>query len=668
MSIDIKQFSIAPLGEGAGDASMTAREMLNNRIGIIEDDLNNLVSRISQTTGKSAIIRQYVPLSADAFTGALVYFDKENLVFAPALAKLLGIPGDQGQSIEADCARVEGIVLSTYTDNSNNIVGTSLTGGFWQDDVALGCPVVQGLFGAVDSDDESVALGTYYLSATNAGMATQDPGIHLRQPILTYYGNGAFSLNIFYMAHDNHFHGSRLLSNNWTAVSEILPPDVDASQVPEHAMYWYDGSGDIYYTGIGELSSDTTAIFYNGVLEYTTDKFIVQSGYIWYKGVVPPAADTVSVFNHYPFAYGSPVIRSVESGNTALRVNTSNGRVILRANDFVSGSVTNNAVAVSAITGNTVQFTPVVSGLAAGPGIKLDTAVNGVTTISSAENINVPIDAYNIFHKGTNIVCDNAYIYVSFPAGRTSSCIMSLPLRNIAATATLRAYAYCYGIGSGAFTVSFFWSNQPTPGEQTTLNKTSIRNTSLSFSGNANSLVYAETPEAAEITGSGQLVASIAVNGAPNTEIRMLSIGFRLEVAHSAVETASVTDVTNVNAVINSMAAGATIGRFKCIKAVNGMLEVCTSSSAENVNQCIGISIDEGIQGDAVRYLIQGVIESEDFAFTAGAPIFIGPTGNITEVNPANDDNAAYIRRIGTALTPSIVQIVLEPGIIKEQL
>lgn len=661
MSIDIQEFTIPPLGEGSGDAESTAREMINNRLGMIETDLNELVQRVAQTMGKSAIVRQYVPLSANVFTGALVYFDTTTKLYTPALAQLRGIPGTQGQSIEAECARVEGIVLSTYTDNSNNILGTLLIGGCWQDDEQQGYPVLTGALGS-----NATIAGTYYLSDEVAGMATPDPGVHLRQPILSNQTNGMFSLNIFYMAHDNHFHGSRVLRDNWVAVATELPTGV--TEAPEGATCWYDGSADALYTGIGELSSITTAVFYNGVLEYTTDNFAVDQGYLWFKGATPPATGTVTVFNHYPFAYGSPVLRSVESGNNAMTVTTSNGRVIIQANDFIGGSISNNAVAISSIAGNVVQFTPVVSGMAAGPGIKLDTAINGVVTVSSEGDIDVPLDAYSVFHKGTNVVCDDMYIYMVFPAGRMSSLVMNMPVKNVDPATVLRAYAYCVGVGTGSsFSVNFYWTPQPTIAAATSLGGTSIGSSTINYSGEAaDSVTYAETPDSVDITGPGQLAARISINSAPTSEVRLMRVGFRLEVAQAALSTASVTNVTNVNAMINTMTAGATISHYDCVKAVEGELKLCTSAVASDVNNCIGVAIDSGMQGMAIRYLIQGIIENNEFSFTAGAPIFISPSGTLTQVNPATDSGAAYIRRIGTALTPSIVQISLEPGIIKE--
>lgn len=60
--------------------------------------------------------------------------------------------------------------------------------------------------------------GIYYLSPTNAGKATKTPGWNLRQPCLSYYGDGKFSLFTHYLAHDNHHHTS-LVIGDWQAAS-----------------------------------------------------------------------------------------------------------------------------------------------------------------------------------------------------------------------------------------------------------------------------------------------------------------------------------------------------------------------------------------------------------------------------------------------------------------
>lgn len=661
MSIDVSTFIIPPIGSDPGDASRTAREQINNRLNTIQSDLNDLATRISQTTGKNALIRQYAPLSADAFTGALVYYDTTTHVFTPALARLLGIPGDQGQSIEAECARVEGIVLSKYTDNSNNVVGTLLLGGSWQDDVSQGCPVLTGALGV----SAAAIPGVYYLSDTSAGQCTSNPGVHLRQPLISNHGNGSFSLSIFYMAHDNHFHGSCELAGTWVSVANRLPDGVSA---PSGAVFWYDGNADPYYIGIGELSAETTAVFYEGVLQRSSDNFVVAYGYLWYTGTTAPESYSVSIFNHYPFAYGSPVMRSIESANDALTVTANNGRVVLHANDFVSGSMARNAVAVSAISGNTVQFTPVVSGLAAGPGISLNSEVNGTVTVSSSRYVNVPLDAYSIFHKGTNIVCDDDFLYVSFPANRVSSLVMSLPVTDVPDSTALRAYAYCCGLGSGGtFSVNFFWLPQPAITAPGVLSHTPLASTTLAFAGSySDTVTYAETPVGADISGSGQLYARIAITNAPQTEVRLMRVGFKLEVVDASETTPEVMDVVSVNAIINTMLAGATIAKYDCLRSVDGRLGICNSGHADMVNQCIGIAIDNGNSGQDVRYLIQGIIENTGFSFTPGAPIYISPYGTMTQTDPSTDSGAAYIQRIGVALTSSIVQIDISTGIIKE--
>lgn len=131
----------------------------------------------------------------------LVYYNTGDSKFEPAVAALLGTPGDQGQSVEAPSSRVEGMIISK---DASGITGTMLTGGYWES-ATLAAACLGG----------SATAGTYYLSPETPGKAAKNTNGHLQQPVLSYYGNGKFSLSLFYMAHDNHFHGSAVLTGSW---------------------------------------------------------------------------------------------------------------------------------------------------------------------------------------------------------------------------------------------------------------------------------------------------------------------------------------------------------------------------------------------------------------------------------------------------------------------
>ena len=202
-------YEIPPISGTTVANSDAAVSVLDNRFGITQTALNDLSGRIETLSTKSAIIRQHVPLANGVGVGALVYYDTTNRCFALAQALTLAETGASGNTIEAPQARVEGIVIATDT-GSDPLTGTLLTGGYWEDmNVTNACLNVN----ATRATDASP--GIYYLSPSIAGKATQTTDGHLRQPVLSYYGAGKFSMSIFYMAHDNHFHASQVLDGQW---------------------------------------------------------------------------------------------------------------------------------------------------------------------------------------------------------------------------------------------------------------------------------------------------------------------------------------------------------------------------------------------------------------------------------------------------------------------
>lgn len=525
MSIEIQNFTGAITRITAGGSGQQAVDKFNQPLSEIESYLNMLASRIAGLHTKSAIVRKYAPLSADVFAGALVYYNpaEGHSRFEPAIASLLALPGDQGESVESPMSRVEGIVLSVDTDpdGTNTVLGTLLCGGYWED--SYGYPVLSGMLGSAAGTP-----GTYYLSPVNAGHAVADTGGHLRQAVLSNYGGGKFSMGHFYLAHDNHFHSSFALDSAW--VSAASPPAGVSS--PSGAVRWYDGSGDPDYIGIGELSARTTAVFHDGVLQGASDDFVVYGGYLWHKGGTAPEAGSVVIFNHYPFAYGNAIVRSVESTNNAISVRTRNGFVQITANDFRNGSTARSATALSGISGDALLYTPVVSEISQGPGIVVDKETDGSVVVSSAGHIGTHLDAYSINHNGTNVTSDGKFLYLTYPQGRSGSAmVISMPVTGVDAATALNAYVWGSCLGSGAsFTVQFYWAPHPVLGESEIMPTAAAGSSTLSFSGGSGLLTLAETPGYITINGSGMLSAVVTISGTPGSDIRLLRIGFKLAV------------------------------------------------------------------------------------------------------------------------------------------
>ena len=310
--------------------------------------------------------------------------------------------------------------------------------------------------------------GVFYLSPAVAGKATKETNGHLRQPVLSYYGTGAgFSLNIFYMAHDNHFHASQVLEANWTPVT-------GGTDVPASAQFVYSGTYDL---GLGTLG-DTTAVFYKGVLQVPGSAqdaaFIVQNEKLYCALPTPPNANEVTIFNHYPFAYENAIIRSVYSDTDSLTVENTNGIIKLTANAFVAGEVAPSAYAVSSIQGRTMNFTPIVANVYAGPGISVSRSVDGGAYVSTASLIGTLMDAYNVNHNGTTLVSAGALEYLTFQAGRNSNFVMTVPVKGITTPCSVSVWAMKRGTQSVSpgLAVEVMWIPDPTTGSAGTVDVT----------------------------------------------------------------------------------------------------------------------------------------------------------------------------------------------------
>lgn len=493
----------------AGAAGQTALDVLNAPVIAAEAALNELSGRLDDLNTKSAVIRHGVPISTDVTAGMLVYYNVEESVFSPAIAKLEATPGANGASIEAPESRVEGLILRTDSDKN---VATMLCGGYYEDEtVAQAC-----LAGAT-------AAGTYYLSPTVAGTATAYTYGHLRQAVLSYYGKGKLNLNLFYMAHDNHFHGSAVLGSAWVA---------DGNDTMR-----YNTAADPQFESMGELSKQTTAIFYNGILQSTDADLYIEDGAIRYRGSVMPASGSVTVFNHYPFAYNSAVIRSITTQNdSALTVKNVNGNVTLIPGDFVDGNTESAPAAVSGISGNQINYTPVVTGVSAAGGIKINKTAAGEVILSSAELMDTLLDAYSVNHNGTMLTSDNIFTYFTFPAGRTSELVMTLPVRSIAEGTKLNATAWVcmYGEGAATFNTRTRFIADPSVSGRAVIPREGSEYTSeINATGSAEYVTFAEMRDPVEVTGNGLLSTVITISSAPTTEIRLIRIGFKLTVAQT---------------------------------------------------------------------------------------------------------------------------------------
>lgn len=480
---------------------MATVDKLNQPLDYIQTALNDISQRVDQISNKSAVIQWQAVLDASVQTGDLVYFDSEgsSACFKPAKAALLGIPGAQGQSVQAPQSRVQGIVLSVDP-------AVILRSGYYQSSI------IQATLGT------GAEAGIYYLSPQTAGKATKTPGWNLRQPCLSYYGDGKFSLFSNYLAHDNHHHAS-LVIGQWQQRAAY-----DGEYTAQGNYFYKISDADM----LGQLSADTTAVFYKGLLN--TADFSFQPDAVWCTASEAPQAGQVVVFNDYPFAYGDSVVRTVRS--SSLDVKSLNGTYEIDLPQYVKNKVVGSATAVADISGKNISITPVVSRLYAGMGIKVQKLGLGVYQISSAQYDGANIAASDMRMNGTQRVADGLLTYTVFPRSATTSFIISTPVtysgQNL--KGQTKIWFTTRGPGSGRVNISVYWIPVDTSGtEYTTIPGIHIGDTTAVFSNTSTSmLAYTQTDYIGnfDLSTHGTLLAKVQAV-APGSDMYVYQTGFK---------------------------------------------------------------------------------------------------------------------------------------------
>lgn len=653
-------YTISMLQDASPGSTDAAVKTIDVSLTQIQTALNDLSGRVDNLNTKSSVIRQHVPLGAGVLVGDLVYYnahldqplESRRGEYEKAQALTLAETTAGGLTIEAPCARVEGMVIA-IDSGSSPLTGTLLVGGYWEDtDATANC------LGSTASP------GVYYLSPVNAGGATLTTNGHLRQPVLSYYGNGAFSLSLFYLAHDNHYHSSQVLPGAWTPVSGVTI----GGQV---AQYQYSGDTAV---GLGTLG-DTTALFYDGKLENTTgtSAFKIYDGKIYYM-TTPAPTGVVTVFNHYPFAYESAIVRSVYSTSDAITVKNTNGQIAITGNDFIQGVTAKSAQAIYSINGRELNYTPVVTDVIAGPGIEVSRALDGTAIVSADNTLGGLMDAYSINHNGTTLISDAGVPplqYITFPAGnRESNFVMYLPIRDIGnAVCDVAVWGIKLGTENASLDVSAKFIPDPTSTTQSTTSGV-VNSQSLTIPGgdDAAALTYSEVDiTGCTVTGSGMLVAVVGATNATN-QIQLLRAGFKLKVNAGATDTTTTDEMGTAITQTMTVATGETILAGDAVMISNGLLLKCTNyknSLADNTNKCVGVAMTNATEGQQLTYMITGTMTLAISNAEPGDSLYIQPSGTLAAVADVDTfmASARYLQKVGTMLTGNKIQVNVESAV-----
>ena len=668
-SSPIVTYNITKFGTPGGVTPANANaaiDLMDARIDEANAALNNLSLRIEELNTKSAIIRQHVPIAPGVFVGALVYYDVANARFDRAQALTLAETTQTGNTIEAPQARVEGLIIGIDNPGGDSITATMLCGGYWED-----FNLAQVL---LDDGTSPRPAGTYYLSPSQPGRATRETYGHLRQPVLSYYGDGKINLSIFYMAHDNHYHASQRLDAQWKDIASADIPE--GITPPANAQYVYTGT---FSYGIGAIGN-TTAVFRDGILEDTLpeanpQRFVIKDNYIWYcDSQNKPGPGDVTIFNHYPFAYDTSVVRTVMSDSDSITITNDNGLVTIKGNDFVNGDVSKSSYAISAINGRTLTFTPVVTDVAAGPGIDITRSLDGSVYISTTSKLGGLLDAYSINHNGTTLISSGLYQFITFPASRRSSFVMMLPVSGITAPCTASVWGIKYGQIGISLGVQAQFIPDPTTGEQSLI-PSEVFAGSLSFDqGDAsNSLVFGEMPiTGCTISGNGTLIASVELDlRESNAQVQLLRTGFKLSALANNLPIVE----DDMPSITQQMTAGEDIETGTAVMVQNDAgtpkLVACANvrgSLNNTTNMCVGVAMHDAARGETLQYMITGTMIYTPEVQTPIAPgqsLYIGTDGKLVPVSDTETflTQARYLQKVGTLLTTNKIQVNIEAAV-----
>ena len=294
-------------------------------------------------------------------------------------------------------------------------------------------------------------------------------------------------------------------------------------------------------------------------------------------------------------------------------------------------------------------------------------AADGSVTIAASNLVGNPIDAYSINHNGTNMTSDGTFTYVTFPRTRSSEFVMSLPVKDVSSGTKMKATAWGICAGNGAtFDVKIYFVPTPGASSPAQIPSSPSATTTLLFSGQSGQLTYAETPAVVEFEGDGMLVASVAIQSAPNTDIRLLRVGFKLDIVKSeSGDDEEEPPVDTTNAITGTLASGYTASKYDLVYVVDGKLALCRSNNVASANSCVGMALANASTGDSLEYIITGIVQDPSFAFTPGQPVYVGLDGKMTQADLSQ--TAAYVQKVGMALTAVAVQVRLETAVITEK-
>ena len=362
---------------------------LNVPLEYIEDALNQIISHKGDTT----LLMHDIATATDVSVGDVVYFNATTGLFQKAIAALADMPGIEGQSIQAQSSKVQGILIG---ENPNIL----FLGGSYKNTA-----VVSALLGT------NPQPGIYYLSPTIPGKVTKQPGWSLRQPCISYFGNDQISFISHYLAHDSHHHFSYVVPAGTAGTAGRVQYTVTDTEVKT------------------AISNYTTACFLDGKLDINNE--VKWDGSILSWPAVTGDTNTVQtdgrvvLFTHMPFAYGDAIVRQISSQTLNVSADSGKYKVETKQLQFNDSQSNKSAWAISQLKGNTAIRTPIVSHIQSNcPQLTVNKTADGVYTIESlsgGSDGGQYLKADQIKLDGAQRVSQGLFTYSVLPSGIRSS-------------------------------------------------------------------------------------------------------------------------------------------------------------------------------------------------------------------------------------------------------
>lgn len=374
---------------------------LNAPIDAIQAQLNAFMQQTQKL--KSCLIQWDVVIQDGVEVGDLVYYNKKGY-YSKAIAGILDKPGINGQTIQTPSSKVQGIIIKVSPQTA------LLRSGSYTDTCIL------------KTLTEGTA-GVYYLSSTKPGKATLQPGWDaVRQPCISYYGDNKFSFISHYLAHDSHHHISFIVKE-WKQVQKQVQSE------PNWYTYTVKETDAVYNL----LSQHSSAVFINGRLGLYDTDYYIQKNVLYWKTDITPTIGSVVVYTHIPFAYGSPLVRSIQSQTLNILADSGNYKIQCAQLKYEDKQKDPNC-AIQKIQKNIAYRVPVISNIKGKDGINVTRDSDGTVNISNEQKQGQILIISEIKLNGTQRVSDNLLTYSVFPASIQSSLT--------AFSTAIKTYAY----------------------------------------------------------------------------------------------------------------------------------------------------------------------------------------------------------------------------------